>query len=359
MTNITIIGAGNSGLAMAAHLSLNGNIVKVWNRSYDNVKELISTRCIHLQGIINGDAYLECVTTNIEEALSNSNIILITTPATSHQELAQKMLPFLNSNMFVVLNPGRTFGILDFRNTLIQMGCSELPIIAETQTIIYTCRKISPTCANIITFKKGVLISGIDPYNNSLLIRKLPECLRDYFLPAKSMIDTSIGNVGMILHCAPVILNSGWIENPQKIFKYYYEGITPTVANFLDKLDYERIEISKKLGSPVESTADWLKRSYSLTGNNLYECIQNNESYKTIDAPTSLNHRYLFEDIPYGLVPLEAIGKNLGFSMETSGLVIDIASVLMNYNFRKNGRNLKRLGIENYSCEDIIKACGL
>ncbi len=40
MTRVSIIGAGNSGLTMAAHLSLEGNEVYLWNRSpSDNFRD--------------------------------------------------------------------------------------------------------------------------------------------------------------------------------------------------------------------------------------------------------------------------------------------------------------------------------
>ncbi|NLN40986.1 MAG: NADP transhydrogenase subunit alpha, partial [Clostridiales bacterium] len=72
----------------------------------------------------------------------------------------------------------------------------------------------------------------------------------------------------------------------------------------------------------------------------LYECIQNNEAYKTIDAPNTLEHRYIFEDIPHGLVALESVGKKLGLDMKNTSLIIDLASSLMEVDFRRIGRNL-------------------
>jgi opine dehydrogenase len=81
--------------------------------------------------------------------------------------------------------------------------------------------------------------------------------------------------------------------------------------------------------------------------NNLYECIQNNDAYKTIDAPSSLKHRYIFEDIPCGLVPLEAIGIKLHLDMTYTSLIINLASKLLNVDFRKIGRNLECLGISH------------
>lgn len=157
------------------------------------------------------------------------------------------------------------------------------------------------------------------------------------------MIQTSIGNIGMILHCAPLLLNAGWTESLSNTYKYYYDGITPTIGELIEKIDMERVEISVKMGYRVESAKEWLTRTYHVIGQNIYECIQNNKAYKNIEAPSSLYHRYIFEDIPCGLVPLEAIGKKLGVNMEYTTLIIDLASKLMGVDFRKSGRNLSDL----------------
>jgi len=44
--NVTVLGAGNSGLAMAAHLSLYGNKVRLWNRSKENIAKIMETGTI-------------------------------------------------------------------------------------------------------------------------------------------------------------------------------------------------------------------------------------------------------------------------------------------------------------------------
>lgn len=341
--NITIIGAGNSGLAMAAHLSKEGNNVTLWNRSKSTITKLMKTHRINCQGVINGAVEVNLVTDNLEKAIEESDVILITSPANSHKELAKQIAENIKKETLIVLNPGRTFGALEFKNTYEKYDKDFKQTIAETQTIIYTCRKIDESSVNIISLKFDVLISTFDASINKDIILRLPKCIRPYFSPADSMIETSIGNVGMILHCAPLLLNTGWTEGEDKTYKYYYDGITPSIGKLLEKIDKERVMVSKKLGLEVETTTDWLKRTYNVQGKDLYECIQNNEAYKTIDAPSSLEHRYIFEDIPCGLVPLEAIGKRLGLEMKNTGLIIDLASSLLNVNFRQKGRNLNNL----------------
>lgn len=338
--NVTVIGAGNSGLAMAAHLSKEGNNVILWNRTKSKITRLIETRTINCSGVFEGKIQVDLVTDDIRRAVQNSDVILITTPANSHRELAEKIAKNIKRETLIVLNPGRTFGALEFKEVYDQYNQDYQQTIAETQTIIYTCRKTGEDSVNILALKTDVLISTFEASKNNYIITKLPESLRKYFIPAKSMIETSIGNVGMILHCAPLLLNTGWTESKNSMYKYYYDGITPSIGRLIEKIDQERVLVSKKLGSEVETTEEWLKRIYHVEGNNLYECIQNNKAYKTIDAPDSLNHRYIFEDVPCGLVPLEAVGQKLGLTMKYSCLIIDLASSLTGVNFRESGRNL-------------------
>lgn len=344
---VTIIGAGNSGIAMAAHLSQKGNQVTLWNRSYSTVEKLIKTHIIRCKGVIEGDVFIDCVTNDINIALEDPDIILISTPANSHRELAELIAKNIKKSTVIVLNPGRTFGALEFRNTYEEFNNQIDQIIAETQTIIYTCRKTDEDGVDIIALKENVPISSLDIKPDESMLDYLPNCLKKHFVPARSMIQTSIGNVGMVLHCAPLLLNTGWTENEKNIYKYYFDGITPTVGELIEKVDRERVAVSEALGCKVETTKEWLMRTYNVSGNNIYECIQNNEVYKTIYAPESLQHRYIFEDVPCGLVPLEALGLKLDIDMTYTSLIIDLASKLLETDFRKTGRNLEYLHISS------------
>lgn len=340
---ITIIGAGNSGLAMAAHLGQEGHQITLWNRSKATIAKLKDTRTIYATGIVTGQIQIDCVTNDMATALLDPELILVTTPASSHKDLAEQIAKNLKKETLIVLNPGRTFGAFEFREVYRKYHPDQNVTIAETQTIIYICRKTREDAVNIIAMKNDVRIATFSAEQNAQIIRKFPSCLQPYLIPAQSMIETSIGNVGMILHCTPLLLNVGWTENTKYTYNYYSEGITPSIAQFIEQIDRERLAVACALGCPVESTQDWLKRTYHVTGNSLYACIQNNLFYQTIEAPTSLNHRYLFEDVPCGLVPLEAVGICLGLPMTYTTNIIDLATLVMQTDYRKIGRNLTTL----------------
>ena len=355
---ITIVGAGNSGLAMAGHLAINGEEVVLWNRSEPTIAKMAETGIINIQGLINQQARIKLSTTSVEKAFLDTELVLVTTPANAHKDLAHAFAPYVKSEVPIILNPGRTFGAIEFANTLFECGVKKIPPIAETQTIMYTCRKIKEDTVAILSLKNDVLLASLNE-SNRYIIEQLPEAIRGYFSPADNMVQTSLGNVGMILHCTPTLLNIGWIESPNHSFKYYYDGITNTLSSLLERIDLERVAVSDSLGWKVETTAEWMRRSYGISGTTLYDCIHNNESYKTIDAPSSLNHRYIFEDVPCGLVPLESTGKKFGVDVSLCSLIIDIASNIMRTDFRKLGRNLQNLGFENKSASDIRKLLGV
>lgn len=333
---VTIIGGGHQGLAMAAHLSLNNVECYLWNRTAQNIKDIIETREIVCQGIVNGTAHVKKASANIEECLQK--LIMVTTPSNSHKDIAKLLASHVNENQTIILNPGRTFGAREFLKVLKDNGCKSLPIVAETQTIIYTCRRNDKNTVSIYALKEGVPIATIGKTDIKQVFNVLPECIKSYFTPVESDVITSMGNVGMVLHCAPVLMNIGWIESKTVDFKYYYEGISPTIASLLERLDEERVMVAKKMGFEIESLEEWLVRTYKTYGANLFECLQNNKFYKDIDAPVSLDHRYIEEDVPNGLVPLESLGQIYDMPTPTTTLIIDLANAVMKKDYRVFGR---------------------
>jgi opine dehydrogenase len=93
--------------------------------------------------------------------------------------------------------------------------------------------------------------------------------------------------------------------------------------------------------------------SYNVEEKNLYKAIQKNEDYKTIDAPITIQHRYLYEDIPTGLVPVSSLGEKFEVDITNSKTIINLASSILNVDFYKAGRTVENLGLEDYDVDEI------
>lgn len=343
---VFVCGSGHQGLSMAAHLALNGIDVSLWNRTERNIHDLLETGIIHCTGIVNGDAKISSVSTNIADVVSD--FVMVTTPSSAHKDIAKQLAPFVHKDMIIVLNPGRTFGAIDFAEELKKCGVKELPQIAETQTIVYTCRKSGPNSTSIFALKNDVKIAALCGTNIDFILSCMPDCLKPFFSPVQSVAYTSLSNIGMVLHCAPVMMNVGWIECDKVEFKYYYDGISRSVAHLLEKIDAERQAVARSGGVEVESLKQWLERTYLVTGYDLFECIRNNEAYREIDAPPTINSRYIFEDVPNGLVPVEAMGLELGVPTPNITTIINLACSVMDVDYRAIGRRFTLKQLKEY-----------
>ena len=348
--NISIIGAGNCGQAMTAHLISSGYKVKLYDINAETINS-IKKNGIVSKGVIEGTFKPETTTTNIEKVLSNANVILVAVPASSHKTVAKDCAPYLQNGQIIILNPGRTFGALEFLSTIREVSNADITV-AETQTALYTARLYDINKVEIITLKQQVSIASI-PSNKIESVVEIFKNVYSQFVAAPDTLTTSFNNIGALLHPVPTLFNIGWIEKEGAFFKYYYDSISPTIAKFLEKIDSERVNIATTLGVNAVSLKDWMCSSYKIEADSLYEAFQKNTYYSTIDAPKTIHHRYIFEDVPTGLVPLESTGKKLGLPVNNIKLIIDQASALLDYDFRKNGRTFLNLGLESVGIDEL------
>ena len=342
-----IIGAGSGGIAMTAHLLSQGYKVNLFNRSKERIATIKKNGTIKSYGEIKGTFQPEIITTNIEKAISGVNVIFVVVPAFAHKDIAELCFPHLKDSQIVILNPGRTFGAIEFAQILKNKRKFLNIIVAESQTLLHTCRMSKEDTVNVLAIKKRIALATLNSNQIQKVIKLINKPLPQ-FVPAKNILETGLNNVGAIFHPTPILLNIGWIETPRTKFKYYYEAITPTVAKFLEQIDKERIQLAKAMGVKTISARQWLYRVYGARGKTLHEAIQNNTYYQTIDAPNTIHHRYIYEDIPTGLVPLASLGEWLKINTPITNLIIDLACKICQKNFRKEGRTIKNLKIQNF-----------
>jgi len=344
-----VIGAGNGGQAMAAHLTLLGYDVSLYDIDHGKIAQLQQRGSITASGQIEGSANINKITNCLGDAIAGCNAIFVTTTTDQHIALAKSLLPYIDEKQPVILCPGQTGGSIVVRNVFAEGGKNI--VIAEMQDLIYTCRTSTVGHVNIPALKKKMAVAV---YQKEAL-EQVMEVLDDIYpqlVWAKSVLHTGFDNMGAILHPAPMLMNAGRIESGEN-FLYYREGITPSVAAVLERMDKERLAVAEAYGVEVSSVAQWQKTAYGVDGKNLYEIFQNNASYAGVKAGTTLNSRFITEDVPCGLVPITAMGKLAGVQTPVMDSVIELAGNLMNRDFRADGRNLKCLGLEGKSVDEI------
>jgi len=357
-TKYTVIGAGNGGKAMAAHLAIMGFEVTLFNRTSENIEAIKARGGITLEsknpGGPSGFGSITRVTSNIQDAVESSDIIMVVIPANGHRDIARSAAPYLKEGQILVLNPGRTLGAIEFRKILDDEGCAKGVIVAESQTFIYASRSDGPAQALIFRVKDAVPLAAVPATKTQIVLDKLKSAYPQ-FINGGHVLRTGLDNIGAIFHPTISIFNMGRIEGTHGEFQFYLDGVTPTVARLMEVLDRERVTVASSVGIRAITAREWLKAAYNAEGKDLYEAIHNQSGYRGINAPSTLFHRYLTEDIPMSLVPIASLGKRYGVSVRGMESVIRLACIAHSTDYWRRGRTLKKLGIENLSVGELTR----
>jgi len=354
-TRFTVIGAGNGGKAMAAHLSLKGHQVTLYNRTWDHIAPIHARGGIDLVGPapdLCGFAHIKTVTSDLSLALSQADVVMVVVPASAHRCIAQQCAAHLRDGQVIVLNPGRTGGCLEFRTLLRNSGCTAQVVLAETETLVYACRSEGPAQARILRVKDAVPLAALPSSKTQITLDSLKEAFPQ-FIDGQSVLHTGLNNMGAIFHPALTLLNAARIESTGGEFQFYLEGATPSVARVLEALDRERVTVASAVGIRARTARDWLAMAYNATGANLHEAIQHQAGYRGIKAPTSLQYRYITEDVPMSLVPIAALGRRYGVKVAAIDSIVRLACIVHQTDYWRRGRTLDVLGIEQLSVGEL------
>lgn len=359
-----VLGAGNGGVATAADLTVRGFDVNLWEHPdfKENIRPLQEIGGINLEilpstPLKEGFARVKLITTDIQKALEDADVVMVIVPSFAHGAFAEFCAPHLKDGQVVVINPGNFGGAVQFYNTFKQKGSAKGVIFAEAECMIYACRKKDPTTIWIRGYKKGLRIAALPAKYNERVMELIQQVYPDV-LPGENIIETGLSNPNPIIHTPIMTLNAGLIDRTKGDFLFYKEGMTPVIARVVEAIDSERMAVGDvfrtKMRSMYEQDKEWYGYQGAV-GKNIYETTVNNSIYQWSKAPDSFQHRYLTEDIPYGLDAIEDMGKKAGVPTPITTSMINIAQVLVGRDLREERRSLEKLGLAQKSVDEIIR----
>jgi opine dehydrogenase len=351
--NTAVVGLGPVGQALAAHLSSMGHTVRALEVAGGTVAAVRERGGVTARGALEGSYELERVSTEPGEVMEGAEVVFVCTPAHLHRGLAEQLAPFLGHRPLIFLCPGRTLGAVEFAGRLAGCGVDCGPVV-EAQTVLHTCRLAGRALVHVLAVKRSVQVA-VFPASEAgdPRLKRVLELFPQFKL-AEHVGHTSWHNIGSVLHPVPALMNAGRTETVGASYRHYIDGVTPSVARVLSELDRERQAVAGAHGVSVPSLADWLMASYgSNSGHDLRSALHANPHYQLIDAPDSLDHRYINEDVPTGLVPLATFGKAAGIATPVASAIVELASVACGTDFLATGRTPERLGLSGLSPDEV------
>ena len=362
MARIAVLGAGNGSIAAAAHLSLMGHEVFLSNRTRERLQAIKSNNGeVRIVGGALPDSVVKIAHVDVvlSEAVEAAEVILICIPASGHAYYAEALAPLLQERHVLMLNPGSTGGALHFAHVLARHGCDWFRQLCESSTLTYGCRIQDDITIGIFNLAP-VLIAAFPGRDNGRAIQRL----LDLYPEARSVdnvLETSFGNVNAILHPAGTILNAGWVEFTKGDFLCYYEGTTPAVATIMQAVDRERCSVVEGLGLRPLGFLDYFAAAGYTTpeardSGSFYRALQESRPNRWIKGPKSLKHRYIEEDVGFGLVPMTELGRISGTPMPITDALITLASEINQTDYREVGLTREKMGLKDVtSATQLLK----
>ena len=346
--HIAIIGAGSGGKAAAADLILQGKKVNLFEfpEYKENLTHLLESKTLIASGAVEGEATLEVVTSDIHEVMEGVDTVMVCTQALAHNRAARELAPLINPSHLVILNPGSTGGSLHFAQIFRESGLGDLPTLIETSTLTYGCRAKGarvevPVKVNHVLY--GALPArAIDEVGSEL------EALYPGFRRGATVLEAGLNNANPVIHPPIVILNAALIENEGDKKYFYMDGVSPTVARLIRKLDKERLALLRALGyheqpDPVTS----VEQGYA-TSTDYYACYKKGPGYSNFRFPNTLDNRYFHEDIGMSLVMFCSLGRLLSVPTPTCETIVKVGEALTGLSYMAEGkRTAEVLGIAN------------
>ncbi|KAJ5290772.1 hypothetical protein N7478_000023 [Penicillium angulare] len=362
--SVTVIGAGPCGCAFAADLASRGMSVLLYGHpDHRGALPLIERNdCwLNSDGEITGKFQIK-TTSDMYLAIQHSPFIVITVPSYGQDTIVRVLSQFDLRQHTIIMNAGNFFYLAARQNL-------NAHAIMETDISPYAVRITGDTVFVKGTKKSLAIwmepptnqIERLSPQSDIILRRNVESLFSLKLVWCQNLLQVGLNNINPVVHCPAALMNTGWIESTSGDFYFYAQGMSSSVSKVSEKIDQERLAIARAYGLDLVDINTYMNKNYSHDREfrdyhdfAVGSVIHN----KTKSAPTNMSHRYLLEDILYGMVPWFELGMKCGLTSPTIRSLIEIASVVSGFDYFEHGRSLSSAGLGESTKDDVLVALG-
>jgi opine dehydrogenase len=355
---VAVLGAGNGGCAAAADLGMRGYAVRLYNRSPGRISAIAELGGLNLTGAAGeGFVPLPVVTTDLAEAVSGADLVMLAVPISTHPFFAERLATLVEPDQVLFLNPGHMGGGLFMAHELHRLSGRTDVRICETSTLTYGCRMKDPVTINVMARMTNLPFAAF-PTRNQAELYELVVPLYPDLVQASNVLETGFMDINAVEHPPQIVCNAGWLEHTKGDYLFYFEGTTPSVGRVIDVLDGERMAVAEAAGVRTKPFAEVFHEMGYTTAHaaevgSAYVALQESAPNRWVKGPPSLDHRYLHEDVGWGLVPWSEMGRAYGVPTPTMDALIVLGGVLNRRDYRAEGLTLQRLGLAGVAPENL------
>ncbi len=353
MSRVAILGGGHGAYAAAADLAEQGHEVRLWRRDQAAFTAVRDGGRITLTDAAGSRAVkLALAGDDIGRVVAGAELIVIPGPAFAQDDIARAMAPHLSSGQVVFLPPG-SFGSYTMARIVHAVAGIDDLAFAETGTLPYLARKHGPAEV-AIAVRATRLPTGVFPAR--LGDAALPIIASTYPVVERigDALSAALMNAGPIIHTPLILMNAGPLEHFAR-WDIHNEGTQPSIRNVTSALDAERIAVREALGygAPHFPLADHYAEDGEewMYGRQAHAKLTDSGDWReNIDLQT---HRYMTEDVFYGLALLVSVAQWCGVSCPIASGLLAMASAVVGRDLRRDGRTFENLELADKTRDEV------
>lgn len=277
---------------------------------------------------------------DIAEA-ADAGLIVINDDLHARAPLVEMLTPRLGPQHVILLNPGGFGGgamlSARLRAAGAQAAVAELagfPLLTEQDDGTVTLEAM-----------KHDLPVAVHPPHRRDDILALLRPLLPTIVPADSALEVGLDNSNHFIHPPLVLLNAIRIDRAEP-YRFYREGLSAAAQRLVYDIDRERLALAARLDIVVEPLDALFDRFYAtegMRGPTLFDRLGTFAPFERARSPLTLQHRYVLDDVSFGLVPIARVCERVGVAAPRMRATIDALGSVCARDFWSEGVTLESL----------------
>ena len=346
---VGIAGSGSIGTGSAALLHSLGHQPVLWSPSGNGTKAFSNDNLLVSEGAV-VTSFAPETADDARSLVEACDVIKIAVPAYGHKSVMDAISPFLESRHVILISSHASFGALYLAKLLAERDCKAL-IVAWGTTIV-SGRRTGDLSVNVNTVRSQVDIATVPQQRIDEGLQICQKLFGEHFVARENLMAISLSNLNPQNHLGIALCNLTRMEKGELWIQA--ENITPAVGRLLERLDEERLAIAAAFGVEVRDIYEHFSLSFHVARASVAEMSSEMVRNGNKGAgPASLDTRYVYEDVPFGLVPTVWLGRKANVPARLHEAGIEMFNALYGHDFYEDNNLMPALDMDAMSLDSL------
>ena len=263
---------------------------------------------------------------SLADAVADSKYILVMTTADGHKPVAERLQGLLQPGQRIIVF-NCNWGAYEFDQVLHDELREKQILVGETGGMLLLSNLSRTGECFLRSIKKKMSLAAIPAAESERLAAELRPVFPQ-FQPAASVFETSLNATNPILHAPLDLFSLARIDKGESYY-LYADGATPVSVGYIEKIDAERMAVIRAMGIHGQNCLEIVNDAWSASYTDLLEGLLDVKAYKTSMGPPSTHYRHFTEDLPYGICPIQKLGRRYGVPTPYTDAILTIYALAL------------------------------